>query len=67
VPEILEEPQFVRALDAARTAAFSVDEWDLYIRAGMAIQDEIGKLTMAQRDGVAKGRKEGREEGLAEG
>ena len=51
VPDVLGEPQFVKALDAARTAAFTVEEWDLYIRAGMAIQDEVGALAIVERAG----------------
>jgi predicted transposase/invertase (TIGR01784 family) len=58
VPDTLSEPQLVRALDAARTAAFTAEEWDLYIRAGMAIQDERGALSMAHKQGLAEGRRQ---------
>lgn len=68
VPEVLSEHPYVDALDAARTAGFTDEEWDAYIRAGMAIQDERGALSLAVRqghdEGLVKGRKEGREEGL---
>ena len=70
-PEVLAEPQFVKALDAARTAGFTVEEWDLYIRAGMAIQDERGALSVARNEGKQEGKQEGlaegKREGLAEG
>lgn len=66
-PEVLAEPQFVKALDAARTAGFTVEEWDLYIRAGMAIQDERGALSVARNEGKQEGKVEGKREGLAEG
>lgn len=66
-PEVLAEPQFVKALDAARTAGFTVEEWDLYIRAGMAIQDERGALSVARNEGKQQGKVEGKREGLAEG
>ncbi len=46
---------------------FTVEEWDLYIRAGMAIQDEIGALAVAHKDGIAKGKREGLVEGKREG
>jgi predicted transposase/invertase (TIGR01784 family) len=59
VPEVLAAPPYVHALEAARTAGFSEEEWDAYLRAGMAIQDERGALSLA--------RKEGRNEGIEEG
>lgn len=59
VPEGFQSPALVEAFEAARTATFTKDEWDDYIRAGMAIQNERGMLSLA--------RKEGREEGRAEG
>jgi predicted transposase/invertase (TIGR01784 family) len=52
------------ALDAARTATFSDEEWDAYIRAGMAIQDGRGALSLARKQGREEGREVGREEGL---
>ena len=56
IPEALSHPPVLEALEAARTAGFTTAEWDAYIRAGMAIQNERGALSMAH--------KEGREEGL---
>ena len=67
VPEALAERPFKDALDAARVAGFSDEEWDAYIRAGMAIQDERGALSLARKEGIAEGKKEGRKEGIAEG
>lgn len=55
VPEVLSERPFVDALEAARTARFTVDEWDAYIRAGMAIQDERGALSLAIKQGHKQG------------
>lgn len=60
VPEELSEHPFVDALDAARTAGFSAEEWDAYIRAGIALQNERGALSVAEK----RGRQQGREEGL---
>ncbi len=56
IPEALSHPPVLEALEAARTAGFTTAEWDAYIRAGMAIQNERGALSLAH--------KEGREEGL---
>jgi predicted transposase/invertase (TIGR01784 family) len=59
IPDTLQEPQLVEAFEAARTAAFTRQEWDEYIAAGMVIQNERGMLSMA--------RKEGRDEGVMQG
>jgi len=67
VPEPLQYPPIVEALDAARTATFTVDEWDDYIRAGMAIQNERGMLSLARKEGLDEGLKKGRDEGLKKG
>jgi hypothetical protein len=67
VPEVLVEPPFRTALDIARLAAFTVDEWDGYINAGIAIQNERGALSFAEKRGRAEGRTEGRTEGLEAG
>ena len=67
VPEVLAEHPFVDALDAARTAGFTVEEWDAYILAGIAIQNERGALAVAKRHGREEGREEGRKEARIEG
>jgi predicted transposase/invertase (TIGR01784 family) len=67
VPEALTQEPYARALEAARAAGFTEEEWDTYIRAGMAIQDERGALSLALRQGLTQGRAEGRAEGHAEG
>lgn len=67
VPDALKYPPIVEALDAARTASFTVDEWDAYIRAGMAIQNERGMLSVAEREGEKRGHKRGLDEGLEKG
>jgi predicted transposase/invertase (TIGR01784 family) len=67
VPEVLTQHPYARALDAARSAGFTEEEWDAYIRAGMAIQDERGALSLAHKQGRDEGRKEGIDEGRKEG
>ena len=67
VPEVLAERPFVDALEAARAAGFTEEEWDAYIRAGMAIQDERGALSLATKQGLQQGRQEGKQEGLQQG
>ncbi|HRI70990.1 MAG TPA: Rpn family recombination-promoting nuclease/putative transposase [Polyangium sp.] len=67
IPEALQYPPIVEALDAARTAAFTVDEWDAYIRAGMAIQNKRGMLSLAQKQGHKKGFDEGLKKGFKQG
>jgi predicted transposase/invertase (TIGR01784 family) len=51
IPEALREPPILDALEGARTARFNRQEWDAYIAAGMAIQNERGALTFARREG----------------
>jgi predicted transposase/invertase (TIGR01784 family) len=67
VPEVLAEPPFIEALEAARTAGFTATEWDAYILAGIAIQNERGALAVARKQGREEGREEGREQGLRDG
>jgi predicted transposase/invertase (TIGR01784 family) len=55
VPDALQYPPILEALDAARTASFTVTEWDDYIRAGMAIQNERGMLSLAEKKGLDEG------------
>ncbi|QRN95243.1 Rpn family recombination-promoting nuclease/putative transposase [Archangium violaceum] len=55
VPEVLAEQPYTGALEAARAAGFTEEEWDAYIRAGMAIQDERGALSLARKEGRAEG------------
>ncbi|MEZ4295109.1 MAG: Rpn family recombination-promoting nuclease/putative transposase [Polyangiaceae bacterium] len=63
VPEVLSDHPFSDALEAARTAAFTAQEWDAYILAGMAIQNERGALSVAEK----RGREKGEEAGLRAG
>jgi predicted transposase/invertase (TIGR01784 family) len=51
IPEALRHPPLLDALEGARTARFSREEWDAYIAAGMAIQDERGALSLARKEG----------------
>ena len=55
IPEALQHPPLLDALEGARTARFTREEWDAYIAAGMAIQNERGALTLAERQGELKG------------
>jgi predicted transposase/invertase (TIGR01784 family) len=55
VPETLAERPYKDALEAARAAGFTEEEWDEYIREGMAIQDERGALSLAKKEGVQEG------------
>ncbi|AUX45469.1 uncharacterized protein SOCE26_069600 [Sorangium cellulosum] len=64
VPEALAEEPFTGALEVARVARFTDEEWDAYIRAGIALQDERGALSLARSEGRSEGRREGQEEGL---
>jgi predicted transposase/invertase (TIGR01784 family) len=59
VPSALSEAPFRDALEVARMATFSPEEWEIYERAKMAEQDARGALALA--------RQEGKDEGLAEG
>lgn len=59
VPEVLAESPFVEALDAARTAGFTASEWDAYILAGIAIQNERGALAVAEKRGRVDGLRRG--------
>lgn len=67
VPEALARSPHAEALEAARAAGFTEEEWETYIRAGMAIQDERGMLSLARREGLEEGLREGIEKGLREG
>ncbi len=59
IPEALRHPPVVEALEAARTARFTREEWDAYIAAGMAIQNERGALSLAHKEGHKEGHREG--------
>lgn len=63
VPDVLAEPPFLEALDAARTAGFTVEEWDAYIRAGIALQNERGALSFAEKRGIRIGEQIGEQRG----
>jgi predicted transposase/invertase (TIGR01784 family) len=58
IPDALRHPPVLDALEAARTARFSREEWDAYIAAGMAIQNERGALALAERQGELKARRD---------
>jgi len=58
IPDALDVPSITEALEAARMARFTVAEWDAYILSGMAIQNERGALSMAEKKGRVEGRTE---------
>jgi predicted transposase/invertase (TIGR01784 family) len=64
IPEALRHPPLLDALEAARTARFTREEWEAYIAAGMAIQNERGALALARREGHDEGVLQGRRETL---
>ena len=54
VPSALRHPPLLDALEGARTARFNREEWDAYIAASMAIQNERGALALARKEGRAE-------------
>ncbi|WP_437751523.1 Rpn family recombination-promoting nuclease/putative transposase [Sorangium sp. So ce1389] len=63
VPPALSEKPFRDALEVARTATFSPEEWEAYERAKMAEQDARGALAVARQEGIEQGHKSGLVEG----
>jgi predicted transposase/invertase (TIGR01784 family) len=63
IPEALQHPSLLDALEGARTARFNREEWDQFIAASMAIQNERGALSLARKEG----RREGEEAGEIKG
>jgi len=59
VPEVLSESPMKDALEVARCAGFTEEEWEAYIRDGMALQDERGALSKARAEGLEQGREQG--------
>ena len=58
IPPALSERPFCDALEVARTATFSPEEWEAYERAKMAEQDARGALVVAHQEGLEKGLRE---------
>jgi predicted transposase/invertase (TIGR01784 family) len=67
VPEVLSEPPFVDALEAARVARFTVEEWDAHVLQCLAIMDARGMLSAAESRGRHFGELLGQERGLRHG
>lgn len=67
IPEALSHPPVRQALEAARTARFTTAEWDAYIAAGMAIQNERGALSLAHKQGIEQGIEQGIKQGEGSG
>jgi predicted transposase/invertase (TIGR01784 family) len=59
VPPALSENPFRSALEVARIATFSPGEWEAYDRAKMAEMDARGALALARREGREEGRADG--------
>ncbi len=59
-PRALRHPPVLDALEGARTAPFTREEWDAYIAAGMAIQNERGALSLARKEGEHAGEIKGK-------
>jgi predicted transposase/invertase (TIGR01784 family) len=64
VPPALAEAPFRDALEVARTATFSAEEWEVYERAKMAEQDARGALAVARREGHTSGLVEAKRDAL---
>jgi predicted transposase/invertase (TIGR01784 family) len=67
IPDALSHPPVRQALEAARTARFTTAEWDAYIAAGMAIQNERGALSLAHKQGIEQGVEQGIVQGEGSG
>ena len=59
VPPALSEGPFRDALEVARMATFTPEEWEAYERAKMAEQDARGALAVARQEGVEEGHRSG--------
>jgi predicted transposase/invertase (TIGR01784 family) len=64
IPDALREPPILDALEGARTARFNREEWDAYIAASMAIQNERGALSLARKEGEQVGEIKGKRDAL---
>jgi predicted transposase/invertase (TIGR01784 family) len=58
VPPALSEGPFRDALEVARMATFTPEEWEAYERAKMAEQDARGALAVARQEGLAEGKRD---------
>ena len=67
VPEVLAAAPFVDALEAARVARFTVDEWDAHILECLAIMDARGMISAAESRGRQLGELLGQERGERRG
>ena len=67
IPEELSEGPYAQALEVARRANFTEEEWQEYERAKMAEQDFRGGLSLAEKRGLEQGLKQGEQRGLKRG
>lgn len=65
VPEQWQQPPLRHAFEKAMVANMTVDELELYDKAGIAIADARGRVDLARREGEEIGEKRGRQEGEA--
>jgi predicted transposase/invertase (TIGR01784 family) len=56
IPPALSEGAFRDAMEVARTASFSTNEWEAYERARMAEQDARGALAIERQEGKLEGK-----------
>ncbi|MCP4662039.1 MAG: hypothetical protein GY856_42085, partial [bacterium] len=66
IPPALDQEPFREALEVARVARFTAEEWNVYDRAKMAEQDARGALSLAEKQGLMRGRAEGEAAGQAD-
>ncbi|MCP4660824.1 MAG: Rpn family recombination-promoting nuclease/putative transposase [bacterium] len=55
IPPALDQEPFREALEVARVARFTPEEWSVYDRAKMAEQDARGALSLAEKQGRVRG------------
>ncbi len=67
IPPALDQEPFRAALEVARVASFTAEEWMAYDRAKMAEQDARGALNLAENRGLEVGMERGRAEGMEVG
>jgi predicted transposase/invertase (TIGR01784 family) len=59
IPDNLNDDVFIHAFEKARVANMSLEEWEYYDKAGMAIADERGAMELAKEEAEKKGKKKG--------
>ncbi len=67
IPPFLQDFPFRDVLEIARISNLTKEEWEVYDKAKVARQDARGAVSLARKEGLAKGHEEGRKEGHEEG